>query len=291
MDNFLQAFTEGLDEEVGGESLDESPASRVNVVLRSARRFVSSPEKERAYFEKELEAFTSGLDGALGDLEALFERATESEQALLESAHADLEFLAEQVDELDKLFEKASTEHLDQIVERLLVPTYRLLIAQQALKNLGSVMGCPYCESENARDSSKCESCGKPLVVPDPLKQEGELIAVPPAISQFLQQCFKVAREPDQYLDSWLTHLNKLRHQFGAAQQRILKAQNASSPGFQEFQDMGRGLEVMLAGFDELETFKQSRNAEILDTGWVNMMSGFKVFKLAGDRLATATSS
>ena len=66
-------------------------------------------------------------------------------------------------------------------------------------------------------------------------------------------------------------------------------AKNAESAGsfkFQEFSEMAQGLEVMLAGFEEIESFSESQNAETLDKGWVNMMSGFKVFKQAGDRLA-----
>lgn len=127
--------------------------------------------------------------------------------------------------------------------------------------------------------------------MPDPLKQEGELIDVPPAIGQLLQLCFQVAPQPEKHLKPWLNHIVTLRSQFGLALNKVKRAREGESPGssaFQEFGEMVRGLDVILAGFDELESYKDSRETEILDIGWVNMMSGFKIFKQAGDRLALA---
>ena len=295
MDNFLQAFAEGLDEDENSQTKDESPATRVNVLLRAARRFVLSPEPdERACFEREFEAFQDGMAEALEALEALFDEAKEDEQALLEAAHADLEAMAEFAERLEGLLEEPEAGELDEISQELLVPTYRLLLAQEALNHLGSRLSCPYCDTDNSREAARCQKCNKPLSAPDPLKQEGERFPVPPSITRLLQLCFQVVREPESSLNPWLSHLQTLRTQFGAAREKVRRAKKAEAVGsasLEEFTEMERGLDVMLAGFEELASFQQSREPEILDTGWVNMMSGFKIFKLAGDRLATLTTS
>lgn len=292
MDNFIQAFSEGFEEEERAESKDESPASRVNVVLRSARRFVEEPAAERAYFEHELKAYETGLEQTLAVLEDLHDQADENEAILLEVAHQDLESVMQLSSKLHTVLSNPDRELLDQISSSLVVPTYRLLLAREALERLSDTRHCPYCSQENARQASRCEQCGKPLSVPDPLHQEGELIAVPPNLSRLLELCFQVASDPEALLEPWRKYLGTVRSQFSAALQRVelsLKKETQETV-VGEFQEMKQGLEGMLAGFEELGTFEESLDAETLDKGWVKMMSGFKLFKNAGDRLAAHLS-
>ena len=293
MDNFIQAFTDGFDEDDSQVSQDESPASRVNVVLRSARRFVQSPDSERRHFQAELEAFKAGLQEATEALESLFDHANEAEQIFLEQAHRDLEILSEHLSGLEKLLDNPDGSTLDSIREEALIPTYRLLLGKAALESLANQYSCPYCEAEISADSTRCEKCGKPLKVADPLKQQGEFIPVPQSIATFLQTCFRVAQSPEEHLALWQQQLNLLRQQFRAAHKKVeqaLKNEKPESITFAEFTEMKRGLEDMIAGFHELETYRDSLNPEVLDTGWVNMMRGYKVFKEAGDRLAVLTA-
>ncbi len=293
MDNFIQAFTDGFEEDDSQISRDESPASRVNVVLRSARRFVQSPDSERRHFQAELEAFEAGLQEATEALESLFDQANETEQIFLEQAHRDLEVLSDHLSGLEQLLENPDASTLDSIREEALIPTYRLLLGKAALESLANQYACPFCEAEVSRDSARCEKCGKPLKVADPLKQEGEFIAVPQSISTFLQTCFRAAQSPEEHLAPWQQQLNQLRQQFKAALKRVeqaLRNEKPESPTFGEFTEMKQGIEHMLAGFNELETYRDSLNPEVLDTGWVNMMRGYKIFKEAGDRLAVLTA-
>lgn len=293
MDNFIQAFAEGLDEDSEGRTKDESPASRVNVVLRSARRYVREPELEKLHFEAELKAFFAGMEAALNSLEQLHEQADEAEGILIEFSHGELELIQEEAETLYRLLESPDEGALDRVSQRLVLPTYRLLLAKDALNRLSDTRSCPYCETENPHSAERCSGCGKPLSVPDPLTQEGELFPVTPAISQLLELCFQVASHPESALKPWKAHLTGIQSTFGQALKRVEKALTQQKQGsvHDEFFEMKRGLEVMLAGLDELASFQTDLNPATLDTGWVNMMSGFKVFKLAGDRLATATSA
>ncbi len=293
MENFLQTFAQGLDDEGHAASADESPATRVNVVFRSARRFVASPGEEQAHFENELEAFELGLGESQATLEALFDHANEAEELLLETAHGDLGELAQVAERLEGLLDEPSGAELDLIAKEMLVPTYRLLLAREALEFLGSRVTCPYCEADNPRDATRCEGCGKALKAPDPLAQKGELFPVPPSITKLLQLCFLVAGDPDEQMDPWQEHLATLRTQFSLAQgkvQKALKTEPSTSPNHREFGEMNRGIEIMLAGFEEMRSYSESRDPAVLDTGWVNMMSGFKMFKQAGDRIASASN-
>jgi hypothetical protein len=292
MDNFIQAFADGLEQDSQGETKDESPASRVNVVLRSARRFVRQPDQERPHFEQEVRAFHEGIESAIHSLEQLHEQAGEAEEVLIEFAHQELENLQDEAGALNELLTQANEPDLDRICQRLLLPTYRLLLAQDALNRLSEIRDCPYCETDNPRGAERCSGCGKPLSVPDPLTQEGELFPVTPAISQLLELCFQVSTNRDASLETWKNHLHQMKSTFGEALKRVDRALSQEKPGptREEFQQMKHGLDVMLDGFNELASFEANRNPEILDTGWVNMMSGFKVFKLAGDRLSALAS-
>lgn len=294
MDNFIQAFAAGLEEEGQSSSIDESPASRVNVVLRAARRFVDSPSKERDHFENELDAFDQGVADALLTLEQLHEHAGDGEQLLLEVAHEDLDALSAAIEQLGDLLDEPSAQQLDHIRDELLVPTYRLLLAQETLKNLAEVVECPYCDAENSRQASRCGGCGKPLTSPDSRAQDGEFIAVPASISRLLQLCFQVAQSVDENIQEWNSHLNTLKGQFSAAQRKIESTLNNGSAGSEasaELRQMNEGIELMLAGFEEIQSFGQSHNPEILDTGWVRMMNGYKLFKQSGDRLAHSAAT
>ena len=106
--------------------------------------------------------------------------------------------------------------------------------------------------------------------------------------------CHKVIEDKTVLLE-WKSLLDKLSSDYRKSRARLKPAIEAAKNSSRKHLDllhiMEEGITTMLDGLDTISSFSPGGDPDLMNSGWVEMMEGYKEFRESGQKLARLSAS